>query len=126
MWVTSTSGGSESAIDGEAVVLRGDGDLAGAQVLDRLVAAAVAELELEGLAAERVAEHLVAEADAEDRFFPDQLAELGVDVGERRGIAGAVGEENAVGVLRQHLGGGGGGGHHLHLEAVPGAGGAGC
>ncbi len=43
-------------VDGEAVVLRGDGDLAGGQVLHRLVAAAVAELELVSvLPAERAA-----------------------------------------------------------------------
>ena len=54
-------------VDREAVVLRGDLDLAGLEVHDRMVRAAVAELELEGLAAAGEAEDLVAEADAEDR-----------------------------------------------------------
>ena len=54
-------------VDGEAVVLRGDLDPAAAQVLDRMVAAAVAELQLVRLAAEGQAEELVAEADPEDR-----------------------------------------------------------
>jgi hypothetical protein len=76
MWVTSISGGQRVGIDGEAVVLGGDGDSSGAQVLDRLVAAAVAELELEGFAAEGVGEELVAEADAENRLFADELAEF--------------------------------------------------
>ena len=42
--------------------------------MHRLVAAVMAELELVGLAAERQAEDLVAEADAEDRLLADQLA----------------------------------------------------
>ena len=54
------------AIDGEAVVLAGDLDAAGVEVLHRLVAAAMAELELVGLGADRPAQQLVAEADAEN------------------------------------------------------------
>ena len=53
-------------VHAEAVVLRGDLDLAGPQVLDRVVGAAVAELQLVGLAPAGEAEDLVAEADAED------------------------------------------------------------
>ena len=109
MWVTSTSVGQRIGIDGEAVVLGGDGDFAGAQILDRLVAAAVAELQLEGRAAEGVGEDLVAEADAEDRELADESRDFLVDVAEGGGIAGAVGEEDAVRIFRQHLGGGGGG-----------------
>jgi hypothetical protein len=58
---------SALGVGGETVVLRRDRNASRLQVLHRLVAAAVAELELEGRAAERVREHLVAEADAEDR-----------------------------------------------------------
>ena len=53
-------------IDGKAVVLGSDGDFAAAQILDRLVAASVAELEFEGGAAECVGEDLVAQANAEN------------------------------------------------------------
>ena len=49
------------------MVVGGDLDLAGGQILDRLVDAAVAELELVGAEAECAAEQLVAEADAEER-----------------------------------------------------------
>ena len=62
-------------IDGEAVVLRGDLDRAGLQVLHRLVRAAVAELELERLRAAGQAEQLVAQADAEDRLLAQQAAD---------------------------------------------------
>src|SRR3954447_9731100 len=58
----------------EAVVLRGDLDLAGRQVLDRVVAAAMAEGQLEGLQADGAAEQLVAEADAPHRLDADDLA----------------------------------------------------
>src|SRR5687768_5423633 len=52
-------------IDGKPVVLAGDDDLAGFQVLHRVVGAVVAELHLQGLRARGEAHQLVAEADAE-------------------------------------------------------------
>ena len=103
-------------IDGESVVLRGDRDFSGAQVLDRLVAAAVAEFQLKGGAAEGVGEDLVAEADAKNRELADERADFLVDVAERGRIAGAVGEEDAVGIFREHFGGGGAGIDDLNLE----------
>ena len=102
----------------EAVVLRGDGDFAGFEIFDGLVAAAVAELELESGSAEGVRQHLVAEADAEDWVVRDEAGDGLVDVGQGGGIAGAVGEEHAVGVVGLDLLGGGGGGENLHVEAV--------
>src|ERR1051326_4952894 len=48
-------------IDGEVVVVRGDLDLAGVELLDRMVAAVVSELELERFAAEREADELRSE-----------------------------------------------------------------
>src|SRR5438552_4047056 len=61
-------------VDAEAVVLRRDLDAAGREVFHRLVAAAVAELELVRRAAEREREKLVAEANSENGFFADELA----------------------------------------------------
>src|SRR3954452_20859297 len=60
--------------DREAVVLAGDRDPAGPEVLDRVVGAAVAERQLEGLQARGPAEQLVAEADAEDRLARQERA----------------------------------------------------
>ena len=60
-------------LHGEPVVLGRDGDAARAQVLDRMVAAAVAERELERLQPDGLGEDLVAEADAEHGRAPDQL-----------------------------------------------------
>src|SRR5438309_840265 len=84
-------------VDGEPVVLRRDLDLAGALVADRMVGTAVAELQLERPGPERLAEQLVAQADAEDRRarlgrLVDQGAE-GLRRGlERARVAGAVRE----------------------------------
>ena len=64
--------GDALVLDREAVVLGGDLDDAGAQVLDRVVGAAVAELELEGLHAERLRQELVPEADAEHGHLAEQ------------------------------------------------------
>ena len=55
-------------IDGEVVVVRRDLDLAGRQLLYRMIAAVVSELQLVGLAAEREPDQLMAQADAEDRL----------------------------------------------------------
>ena len=105
-WLSSTSPGSVVGIDGEAVVLGGDLDLAGPLVAHRVIGAAVAELELEGLAAEGLAQELVAQADAEDR---DPASSAAVRIrrpqGSRSassqgaGVARAVGEEDAVGLV---------------------------
>ena len=43
------------------------------------------------------------EADAKDRLLAEQLLQRGVEVADRRWIAGAVGEEDAVGVEREDL-----------------------
>ena len=105
-------------VGGEAVVLGGDGDLAGFQVFDGLIAAAVAELEFKGGAADGVGDHLVAEADAEGGELGYERRDGAVHVVEGGGVAGAVGEEEAVGLVRKNLLGGGGGGEDLDLEAV--------
>ena len=61
-----------------------------------MVRAAVAERELVRLVARRETEQLMAEADAEDRHAPDQLAHDGDLVRKWLGIAGAVREQYAV------------------------------
>ena len=71
-------------VDREAVVLRGDLDLACGEIHHRLVAAMVAELELVSFAAEREAHDLMAETDAENRFFTDQFLYVFFCVGLRR------------------------------------------
>src|SRR6516164_10658935 len=54
--------------DAEAVVLAGDLDLAGGEVLDGVIGAAMPDRHLLCLAAERQRQQLVAQADAEDGF----------------------------------------------------------
>ena len=68
-----------------------------------MVAAAVAERELERLQPDRAAEQLMAEADAEHRLAPDELAQRVDDVVQGRRVAGAVGEEDRVGVAGEQL-----------------------
>ena len=59
----------------------------------------------------------MAQANAEQRFFPDELADGADGVAERLRIAGAVGQEDAVRLVRQHLFRRRGAGHHRHLAA---------
>ncbi len=87
----------------EAVVLRGDLDAPGLQVRDGMVGAVVAEGQLEGLEADRAAQQLVAEADAPHGLDADELADGLHDVGQRRRVAGAVGQEDRVGILGEQL-----------------------
>src|SRR5215510_4315659 len=77
-------------IDCEAVVVRGDFDSAAASVLDRLIAAAMAEFEFECVTAEGPAQQLVSQTDAEDRRGAEKAFYLADDLRQRRRVAGAV------------------------------------
>ena len=68
-----------------------------------MVGAAVAEGQLVGLQADRLAQQLMAEADPPHRPLADDAAHGLHDVVERRRVAGAVGEEDEVGVAGQQL-----------------------
>jgi hypothetical protein len=50
----------------------------------------MAELEFEGFSTDGETEHLVSEADTEDRGLSDELANVLVNVSKRGWIAGAV------------------------------------
>ena len=96
--------GQRFGIDRKAVILRGDLDLAGLEKLDRMIRAAMTELELERFSAEREAKDLMAEADAEDRLVGlQEIARVLDGVVDGRRIAGAVAEEDAVDVRRPAL-----------------------
>ncbi len=69
-----------------------------------MVGAVVAERQLVGLQADRAAEQLMAEADAVDGLLADELFDGGDDVVERGRVAGAVGEEDRVGVVCEQFG----------------------
>ena len=103
---------------GKSVVLRRDRDFAGFEVLDRLIAAAVAELQLEGLGAERVGNNLVTQANAEGRVLLDQLLDRRVGVIDRSRITGAVGQEHAIRIEGLDLVRRCAGGEHVHVKTV--------
>ena len=60
----------------------------------------MAELELEGLGPAGQAQQLMPQADAEDGHFAEHAADAVLSVVERLGVAGAVAEEHAVGLVR--------------------------
>ena len=96
--------GQGVGIDGEAVVLAGDDDFAAVQVLHGVVCAVVAEVHFQGFCTDGEADELVSQADAEDGFAACHQFLYGFDgVGTRLGVAGAVGQEYAVRIERQHL-----------------------
>ena len=111
--VTSHVGRQRVGIDREAVILRRDLDLPGLELLHRLIRAAVAELQLVRLAAQRQAQQLMAEADAEDRHARSQAASwtfvdgVGRAAGspgplERKMPSGLVASRSAAGAAAGH------------------------
>ncbi len=106
----------------EAVIHRGNLDLAGGDVFHRVVGAMVALVHLHGLAADGEAEHLMAEADAESRQARlDHLLDHRDRVFTGRGrIARAVRQEDAVRLHGQDILGRRRGRHHGDLAALAG------
>src|SRR6266699_6503701 len=90
-------------IDSETVILRGDRHFAAAQVFHWLIRAAMSKFQLEGRSAEGEAKHLMAEANPEDRFLADQIAQGLMRIRERSWIAGAVRKKNSIGIECKHL-----------------------
>src|SRR5258705_4597841 len=81
-------GRQRARIDGESVILRGDFHLARLELLDRMVRAAMAELQLERLSADGEAEDLVTQADAEGRYIGlHELPDVVHRVGQGRAVA---------------------------------------
>ena len=104
MCVRSTSFTIERiGIHRESVIVRGNLHLLGDAVQHRMIRAAVSELELVGFAAERQAQNLMAQADAEHRLLADQFADLLRLEFERLGIARAVRKKHAIRLERQHI-----------------------
>src|SRR3569623_438973 len=98
------AGRQRALVDDEPVVLRRDLDLAGRLVEHRMIAAVMAEAELQRLRAEREPEDLVAEADAEHRLAArHQFLARRDAVRHRRRIARAVREEEAVRAERERF-----------------------
>ena len=93
------AGGERIFLDGKAVILGGDLYFARKHVQDGLIGAAVAELELKCLRAAGEAEQLMAESDSENGNLAQYAANAVLGVVERLGIAGAVAEENPVGLV---------------------------
>src|SRR5699024_383751 len=77
-------------IDREAVVLAGDLDATGVEILHRLIPTAMAELQLVGRRADRATEKLMPEADAEGRHLIEHALDRLHGVIERRRITRAV------------------------------------
>src|SRR5256714_13955087 len=105
-------------IDGKAVILRGDVDPPGAEVLHGLIPAAVSELQLERLPAEGEGQKLVPEADAQERDASRELPgrlDGGRDDIRVGGISGAVRQDDAIGFQGEDLVRGRVVGHPDHL-----------
>src|SRR5579872_1389910 len=83
--------GQRIRIDGEVVVVRRDLDFAAVQLLHRMIAAVMPELQLVGLASERDAGKLVAKTNSKDRLAAHETANVVDRVSTGFGISGPVG-----------------------------------
>ena len=95
-------------VDAEAVILGGDFDFLGEEVLHGMIRAVMAEFQFEGLAAKSETAELMAEADAKDRNAAEELLDIFDGIAHRLRIAGTIGKKNTVGlevenVLRTRL-----------------------
>ncbi len=93
------------AVDDETVILAGDHHTAAGLLQNRMIGAMMAERHLGHLSAKRQGQELMPQADAEERQLP---LEQGLDHGNgvrRHGhrIAGTVGQQNTVGIVRQNV-----------------------
>ena len=90
-------------IHAEAVVLAGDFDFAGLEILNGVICSAVTEFELVGLSAESQGEKLMAEADAEDRYLSQKLGNAVDCISDGGGVARSVTEKDAIGLSSQNV-----------------------
>src|SRR5262249_40631108 len=70
-------------INREVMIVRSDLDLARVQLLYRMIAAVVPELELEGFSAQRESGQLVSQANSEDGLPPHEPADVVYRIGAR-------------------------------------------
>src|SRR5438445_796001 len=83
--------------------MRCDLDLLRHLIEDGVIGAAMAELQLVRLTAQRQPQDLMPQTDSEDRLFPDQSPDLFRLVLKRLGIARTVREKNTIGLESQHV-----------------------
>lgn len=88
-------------IDGESVVLAGNLDAIGRVIQHRQICAVMPETQLIGFRSEREGQHLVTEADSKNGKPAHHAAQHLCSFGDRRGIAGPVAGEQAVGLHRE-------------------------
>ena len=92
-------------VDGEVVILAGDLDRVGLQVLDRMVRSVVTERQLDRAGTERQAKQLVSQADPEHGHAANKLSDCIGGVGHCRGVARTVRQKHTVRIPGEHVGG---------------------
>jgi len=112
------AGGERVRVDAEAVILRSNFDFLREQILNGMIGAVVAEFKFEGFSAEGQAANLVTEADAKDGDPAEQFFYVFDGVAHGLGIAGTVGEEDAIGAHGENVLGHGGCGDYDDLALM--------
>ena len=112
-------GGQGFFIHRKTMVLAGDGDTTRIQVFHRVVGAMVAKLHLEGFGSAGQGHDLVAQTNTKggNAGF-DQFGCGGNGVVAGLGVTRAVGQENTIGLVLEHIGGGRLGRHHRDLASA--------
>ena len=105
-------------INNKAMVLGCDFHRPGGQVPDRMIGPVVAEFQFACLGPQRQPQNLMAQADAEYGLFAQQGLDRIDGIGNRFGIAGAVGKKYTVRMPPQHLLGAGAGRKHPQVTTM--------
>src|SRR6185437_7691549 len=105
-------------IHGKVMVVRGDFNLSGVQLLHWMISAVVAEFQLESLSAERNSCELMSKTNSEDRLATHQAANVVHGVRARFGIAGPIREKHTVRLERENIFGGSLRGNDRYLAAL--------
>src|SRR5207245_2032589 len=99
----------------EVVVVRGNLDFAGAEMLHRMISAMVSELQLESFSSQRQADELMPQAYAENGHLSHQLTNALLRIAAGLGIARSVRQENSVRLETEDIFGASFSGNHSHF-----------
>ncbi len=92
-------GWQRCGIHGKTMILAGDQDLAGIEILDRVIGTMMSELHLHGLRTGRQGKELMTKANTEGRHpFGKYLTDCLDSVVTRLGITRTIGKKHAVGI----------------------------
>ncbi len=91
-----------AGIHRKTVILRGNMDFPRLKVFDRLISPPVAELQFKCLSAKSQPKELMSQADAKDRFLPDQFSHVCNGIRNALRVSRSIGKKDSIGFVREN------------------------